>query len=283
MVVREILKEDDRQVRGLRLGRGRILFDPVLDNGVMRLGPGVDVSAMRRIAGDPVLRDRVVRIRPLRDDVRIAAELVGLEPGFDVGRDRLPLLVARGVGRDRTDRPGDAVAQRIVRRRIAGRRRGGRIVGGGRRTRLEILVLGERLGDQHRADHLAVRGPDDAAVRLEREQGLADHPEYAGIDAADDDDADGDEHEALGEIAQHRSSPEKNYATRRRATMTRSIALMPMNGTITPPRPQISRLRRNSASAPSARYFTPLSAIGMSSGMISALKSPIRSPDATPP
>ena len=36
-------------------------------------------------------------------------------------------------------------------------------------------------------------------------------------------------------------------------TSTMSISLMPTNGTITPPRPQISRLRRSRASAPTGR------------------------------
>ena len=54
--------------------------------------------------------------------------------------------------------------------------------------------------------------------------------------------------------------------------MSTSISLMPTNGTITPPRPQISRLRRSRASAPTGRYVTPFRAIGISSGMMIALK-----------
>src|SRR6185437_16270139 len=51
-----------------------------------------------------------------------------------------------------------------------------------------------------------------------------------------------------------------------------SIALMPINGTMTPPSPQINKLRRSKALAPTGRYTTPLSAMGINSGIMSALK-----------
>jgi hypothetical protein len=35
-----------------------------------------------------------MRVGPLRDDMRIPAGLVGLEPRFDVGRDELALFVS---------------------------------------------------------------------------------------------------------------------------------------------------------------------------------------------
>jgi two-component system sensor histidine kinase KdpD len=50
------------------------------------------------------------------------------------------------------------------------------------------------------------------------------------------------------------------------------VTLMPIKGTIRPPRPYISRLRRKSTAAPTGRYFTPLSASGMRNTMINALK-----------
>src|SRR5207248_11792683 len=53
---------------------------------------------------------------------------------------------------------------------------------------------------------------------------------------------------------------------------TISMTLMPRNGTSTPPRPQMSRLRRSRASAPTGRYVTPLRATGIRSGMMRALK-----------
>ena len=56
------------------------------------------------------------------------------------------------------------------------------------------------------------------------------------------------------------------YASRFRATKTTSINLIPTNGTITPPRPQIKRLRRSRASAPTGRYLTPFRAIGNQQG-----------------
>src|SRR5271156_102002 len=139
MFVRERLEEDDREVRGLGLRRRRIALDPVLDDGVVSLGPFVDIGGVRGIAGDPALCEAVVRIGPLPDDVWIAAGLVGLEPRFDVWSDGLVLLVARRVGGDRPDRARDAVAQRVVRRRITRRGRGGGVERRRRRPRLKIL------------------------------------------------------------------------------------------------------------------------------------------------
>ena len=54
--------------------------------------------------------------------------------------------------------------------------------------------------------------------------------------------------------------------------MKRSISLMPINGIIIPPNPQISRFLRKRASAPSGRYDIPFNAMGMSAGIMSALK-----------
>ena len=80
----------------------------------MGLRPFIDISAVRRIAGHPSLRDAVMGVGPLRDNVRIAAGLVRLEPSLDIGRDKLTLLVACGIGGDRADHARDAVAQRII-------------------------------------------------------------------------------------------------------------------------------------------------------------------------
>src|ERR1039458_1013221 len=56
-------------------------------------------------------------------------------------------------------------------------------------------------------------------------------------------------------------------AARCRPTMKTSINLIPMNGTITPPSPQISRFRRSKAAAPRGWYLTPLSATGINKGV----------------
>ena len=98
-----------------------------------------------------------MRAGPLGDDARLAVELVLLEPGFDVGPDRLALLGAAAVLDDRAELPGDAVAEQVVVGAPVGGARGGGVVGRGRGPRLEVLVAGERLGDQPRADRLAVR------------------------------------------------------------------------------------------------------------------------------
>lgn len=51
-----------------------------------------------------------------------------------------------------------------------------------------------------------------------------------------------------------------------------SINLIAINGTIAPPIPYINKLRRSSADAPIGLYCTPLSANGISAGIIKALK-----------
>ena len=47
---------------------------------------------------------------------------------------------------------------------------------------------------------------------------------------------------------------------------------MPTKGAMTPPTPNINRLRRNRAFAPIGRYLTPFKAKGISDGMMMALK-----------
>src|SRR4029077_7255314 len=47
-----------------------------------------------------------------------------------------------------------------------------------------------------------------------------------------------------------------------KALTRRSIALMPMNGMMTPPMPEISKLRRSSGPAPGGGYGRPLRARG---------------------
>src|SRR4029077_823119 len=60
--------------------------------------------------------------------------------------------------------------------------------------------------------------------------------------------------------------------TRLKAGSRRAMSLWRANGAMMPPTPYSSIERRNSAPAPSGRYFTPRSASGMSRTMISALK-----------
>jgi hypothetical protein len=62
------------------------------------------------------LRDRVVGVGPLRDDLLLSHVPIRLEPALHVGADRLPLLRATPVADDRPECLGDAVAERIVAR-----------------------------------------------------------------------------------------------------------------------------------------------------------------------
>src|SRR5262249_36520467 len=108
-------------------------------------------------------------------------------------------------------------------------------------------------------------------VRLVGKEGLADRPEHERVEPAADADREPEQQETLGNVA-HDLLLDLRQAARFRETMTTSISLMPTNRTTTPPRPQMSRFLRRSASAPIGRYWTPFRAIGMSKGMMIALK-----------
>jgi len=113
-----VLEEHHGQVRRRRLRARRIVLDELDDRIRMRLSPGIDEGSVRRVGLRPRLSEAVVRVGPLRDDVRLPLEPVLLEPGLDVGRDRLPCLRSGRVFGDRTDDARDAVAQRVVRRGV---------------------------------------------------------------------------------------------------------------------------------------------------------------------
>src|SRR5690242_14552478 len=129
---------------------------------------------------------------------------------------------------------------------------------------MEILVLGERLGDQARAHDVAAGVANEAPVGLVVEERLPDGPERERVDQTAESDREDHQHETLRYVTNHGSFSEiDRQAARRSATITTSISLMPTKGTITPPSPQMRRLRRRSASAPSGLYSTPRSAIGI--------------------
>src|SRR5262245_45606651 len=97
---------------------------------------------------------------------------------------------------------------------------------------MEILVAGELLPDQRRSDDLAVL-LDQAPLRLigENSAGNARHDER--IDETGDDGQRDDQHDRGADFFQHNFPPH----ARCKAVTTRSIALMPMNGMMTPPTP----------------------------------------------
>src|ERR1700730_5401301 len=101
----EIFEECERQIRRLWLWRGGILLDPIRHFGFMALGPLRNVRGMRRGSAHPRLRELIMVISPLRHYVWIALEAVLLKPGFDVGRDELPLFRPTRVLDDRAERP----------------------------------------------------------------------------------------------------------------------------------------------------------------------------------
>src|SRR5580658_5393651 len=120
VVFREILEVQDGEVRGLWLRRARILFYPVVDDALMTLGPVSYSLGVRRISAHPSLRQLVVIISPLRDEMRLSLELILLKPSLDVGSNQLAGLGTTLILHDRSQHPCDSVSQRVV-----GRRQGG--------------------------------------------------------------------------------------------------------------------------------------------------------------
>ncbi len=110
--------------------------------------PGGHIRGIGGVGLDPVLRKGRMGRRPLGDDSWLAVGAVLLEPRLDVGCDELARFRAAPVFDDRSELPGDAVAQQIVVRAPVGCSGGGRVVRDGRGARLEVFVAGERLGDQ---------------------------------------------------------------------------------------------------------------------------------------
>src|SRR5580700_11312808 len=87
VLLREALEEDHSQVRRLGLRCSWIVLDELLDFLSMSLAPVLHVFVVRRIGIDPCLRYRVVRICPLRNDMRLSTKAILLEPSFDIRRD----------------------------------------------------------------------------------------------------------------------------------------------------------------------------------------------------
>ena len=97
---------------------------------------------------------------------------------------------------------------------------------------MEVAGRGEGLADQGGADDLAI-ARDEAAVGLGGEDRLAEAGDREGIEEPGDRGQDHDHHEGGAELLQHGFV----LQARPMAVMARSISLMPMNGTISPPRP----------------------------------------------
>src|SRR5262249_3925212 len=116
----------------------------------------------------------------------------------------------------------------------------------GRRPGLEVGRVRERLADQLGAECVPVRALDQAAVRAEREEELCHGGHRQWVDEP-------------GHDQRHdRDSKRDDCLTQHDYTIpivwsTRSIALMPTNGAITPPTPYNRSERRSSAAAPIGR------------------------------
>src|SRR5581483_10492924 len=128
----------------------------------------------------------------------------------------------------------DVVDELAVGRAEVGAARVGSVVAPGagiRRSGMEVARLGEALADQLRADYLPA-AHDEAAIGLPGEGSLRDYIDRERIDDAGHH-RQRYHHRDRGKQRAHVSLP---YA-RCRAATSKSIALMPMNGMSTPPRP----------------------------------------------
>ena len=97
---------------------------------------------------------------------------------------------------------------------------------------MQVLRLGETLGDQGRSDHLTTMSADQAPLRLggESETGYdRDHQGIAHAEKQGEEKGGEDRRTDLGKhVGPH---------TRPRAETPMSISLMPMKGAMIPPRP----------------------------------------------
>src|SRR4029078_6681853 len=173
---------------------------------------------------------------------------------------RAGIILARRLHRRR-----HAVDQLPVGRTQVGAARARRVVAlpGGRRAAVEIRRRRESLRDNRRADRPAV-ALEQLAVRLVAHQHLRQARDDQRVDDPEQDRGHDRHQQCCLEMLFHDASLN--------VVMTTSIILIPMKGAISPPTPEISMLRRRSASALMARYDTPRSASGTSATMISALK-----------
>src|SRR5215471_18785699 len=97
---------------------------------------------------------------------------------------------------------------------------------------MEILVAGELLTDQRRSDHLAIL-LDHAPLRLVGEDNTSNARHHERVDETRDDGQRDHQHDCGTDFLQHGFPPH----ARCKAVTKRSIALMPMNGMMTPPTP----------------------------------------------
>eukprot|EP01022_Parablepharisma_sp_SALTPOND_P006709 TRINITY_DN12717_c1_g1_i1.p1 TRINITY_DN12717_c1_g1~~TRINITY_DN12717_c1_g1_i1.p1 ORF type:complete len:1877 (-),score=641.20 TRINITY_DN12717_c1_g1_i1:7532-13162(-) len=146
---------------------------------------------------------------------------------------------------------------------------------GGRRTAPEIGRAGEVLADQFGTDQLALAF-DQAAIGLLGEEALGQAGHRQRIQPAQQypqqDEQRQRRAQRVGSRGFHDAILAQEVQTRPKAASNMSISLMPTKGTSRPPRPQISRLRRSSTAAPSARQRTPRRASGIRATITSALK-----------
>src|SRR5579885_69395 len=172
----KVLKEQHRKISRLRLWSSGVVLLPLSHLVRMLPGPRVDIRAVRGIRVYPCRCQLIVSVGPLGDDMRLSAELVPLEPGFNIRRHRLALLRSVAIRDNRAERAGHPIAQSVVGGGQVGWCRRRSIVGGRRRARPEVLVLGEWLRDQDRSDRIAMGIAHEAAVGLKREKYLSYYP-----------------------------------------------------------------------------------------------------------
>src|SRR6185295_14736006 len=101
-----------------------------------------------------------------------------------------------------------------------------------RRTAMEVFLAGEVLPDQRRANNLAIL-LDQAAVRLIRKHGLGDAGDSQWVDQTGDHRHDDDHHDRGADVFHGCGL----LQARPTLVTSRSMSLMPTNGTMMPPTP----------------------------------------------
>src|SRR5260370_41931368 len=122
----------------------------------------------------------------LAQDARLATELLLLKPILNVGRDELVFLRTAAVFHNGAELPGHTLSQKVIIRSPVAGPRSRAIVGRCRGAGLEVLVGGERLGDQPGADWFAIPIEQKTSVGLLAEESLSNTPEHHGIEETTD-------------------------------------------------------------------------------------------------
>ena len=112
---KKVLEKDNSKIGSFGLGSSRIILDPLLNHTPVLVRPIINILRVSGICIYPSLRQAVVCVCPLRDQVRLSHVAVLLKPRFDIRGDQLPAFGATVVLHDRTERVGYPISKDIIR------------------------------------------------------------------------------------------------------------------------------------------------------------------------